>query len=294
MTASAKKRASRATTYGAAGLLAVAALAGCGSGSGDDKDASSTKGTMSGSAEGSPAQVVQATNSKTTGAGSARVKISTAVALGGKSETITGAGVMDFADGTSQLTMGQSGKNLEQRVVDKTLYQKPPEGTGGLPGGKTWLKIDLKKLAESGATGSDRASDPADTFAYSKSLSTKDAKKIGEENVGGVDTTHYRVLLDIDKLAKGDEQKAEKLRETLGESVPVDLWVDGKGLTRRQQIETTVKAPQSGSSSDKAETKVKVVMDFSDFGTDVNVEAPPAADTADMTDKLIQLNPQKS
>ncbi|WP_353940159.1 hypothetical protein ABII15_00230 [Streptomyces sp. HUAS MG91] len=275
-----------------AGLLAVAALAGCSSD--NDAEAKPTKQGTSGAAS-SPAQVVQATNKKTVAARSARVVITSTVAADGKSEKITGRGAMDFAHGSSQLTMGQDGKHLEQRVVDKTLYQKPPKGEGKLPGGKTWMKIDLAKLAASGAAGSSQASDPADSFAYSNSLSRKDVKKIGEEKVTGVDTTHYRVMLDIDKLAQGDEQKAKKLRQQLGESVPVDLWVDDKGLTRRQQMEMTVHSPGStSSSSSKAKGKVKTVMEFSDFGTDINVSKPPASDTADMTDKLIQQQSQKA
>ncbi|NEB74646.1 hypothetical protein G3I40_05280 [Streptomyces sp. SID14478] len=292
MAAFAKKRASRKTVYGVAGLLAAAALAGCGSG--EDKGADKSQESTTSSAQRSPTQVVQATNEKTTQAGSARVKMTSTVAAEGKSETVTGAGVMDFAQGTSQLTLGQAGKRLEQRVVDKTLYQKPPKGEGKLPGGKTWIQIDLKKLAASGAAGSDQASDPADSFAYSKSLSRKDIKKIGKENVAGADTTHYRVTLDIDKLAQGDAQKAKKLRQQLGESVPVDLWIDDKGLTRRQQMEMTVKAPKSGSSPAQSQGKLKTVMEFSDFGTDVNVSKPAASDTADMTDKLIQQGSQKA
>ncbi|MEU2022975.1 hypothetical protein ABZ565_12505 [Streptomyces sp. NPDC016469] len=285
--ANVKSRKSKAAAYGVAGLLAVAALAGCGS---DDKGDSAKDAKPSGAGkttDRSPSQVVQATNKNTTEAGSARVKITTSVSAGGQSRTVTGSGVMDFEDGESKLTMEQSGQRLEQRVVDKVIYQKPPKGEGGLPGGKSWMKIDMEKLRASGAAGSSQVSDPTDSFAYSEALSEKDVKKVGTESLGGVGTTHYKVGLDIDKLAKGDAAQARKLREQLGEKVPVDLWVDGKGLMRRQQIEMTAQPAGGAKDSGSANRgKVKVVMDFSDFGTDVDVDAPTAGDTVDVTDKV--------
>ncbi|SED58197.1 hypothetical protein SAMN05216483_4107 [Streptomyces sp. 2131.1] len=291
--ANVKSRGAKASAYGLAGLLAVAALAGCGS---DDKGDSGAAGKPSGTAAKpsdaagkSPSQVVQAANKNTTAAGSAKVKITTSVSAKGQSRTVTGSGVMDFEDGESKLTMEQAGQRLEQRVVDEVIYQKPPKGQGGLPGGKSWMRIDIEKLRTSGAAGNSQVSDPTDSFAYSKAVSEKDVKKVGTENLGGVETTHYKVGLDIDKLAKGDAAQAKKLREQLGETVPMDLWIDGKGLTRRQQIEMTAQptggAKDSGSAN---QGKAKVVMDFSDFGTDVDVDAPAAGDTVDVTDKVVK------
>ena len=281
-----KSRGTKASAYGLAGLLAAGALAGCGS---DDNSDSGAAAKPSDAAGKSPTQVVQATNKNTTEAGSARVKITTSVSAKGQSQTVSGSGVMDFADGESKLAMEQSGQRLEQRVVDGVIYQKPPKGQGGLPGGKSWMKIDVEKLRTSGAAGNSQVSDPSDSFAYSKALSGKDVKKVGTESLGGVRTTHYKVGLDIDKLAKGDAAQAKKLREQLGETVPVDLWIDGKGLTRRQQIEMTAQptggAKDSGSAN---QGKVEVVMDFSDFGTDVDVDAPAAGDTVDVTDKVVK------
>ncbi|WP_367038245.1 hypothetical protein [Streptomyces sp. Je 1-332] len=282
-----RMRGSKTAAFGVAGLLAATVLTGCGSeGSGDDTGSGSGKKTegAKGGGEKSPSQVLQATNEKTADAGSARLKISTMVSTNGKSETVTGSGVMDFGGGTSKLTMGQQGKKVEQRVVDKVLYQKPPKGKAQLPDGKPWLKIDLERLQASGVAGTDQASDPSDSFAYSKSLSDKGVKRVGEEEIGGVRTTHYRVSLDIDKLAQGDQKEADKMREQLGDSVPVNMWVDDKGLTRRMQLEMSAKNGKGSGGKDK----VKVVMDFSDFGTNVDVDVPPSSDTADVTDKVIK------
>ncbi|MGW7072347.1 hypothetical protein ACWGII_25240 [Streptomyces sp. NPDC054855] len=289
----ATSRASRLAILGSAGLLGATALTGCGSGDDGGQDSRSAGEDES----KSPAQVVQATNDKTSQAGSAQVKVVTTASSGGRSETVEGAGVMDFGDGKSRVELGQEGRRIEQRIVDKVLYQKPPKGSGGLPGGKAWMKIDLKRLQAAGGAGGAEVNDPADSFAYTKSLSEKDVKKVGQERVGGVKTTHYRVAVDVDKLAKGSPEQEKRLRQQLGDTLPMDLWIDGKGLTRRQQMELSMPGEGGGGTSKASsggKVKAKVVMDFSDFGTDVAVEAPKAADTVDVTSKLIKQGKQKA
>ncbi|MEV0529623.1 hypothetical protein AB0I66_40005 [Streptomyces sp. NPDC050439] len=287
-------RASRLALLGSAGLLGATALTGCGTG--DDGDQGSRSAGEKRAK--SPAQVVQATNSKTSEAGSAQVKVVSTASSGGRSETVEGSGVMDFGDGKSRIELGQQGQRIEQRIVDKVLYQKPPKGSGGLPGGKTWMKIDLKRVQAaggSGGSGGTNISDPADSFAYSKSLSEKDVKKVGQEQVGGVKTTHYRVAVDVEKLAKGSPEQQKMLRQQLGDTLPMDLWIDGKGLTRRQQMVLSMSGEGGGGTSKASsgeKVKAKVVMDFSDFGTDVAVKAPEAADTVDMTSKVIKQGKQ--
>lgn len=280
---------SRLTVWGTSGLVSVALLAGCGND--DGKGASGAEGPASEArTQQSPAQVVQATNAKTTQAKTARITLSTTVAAGSDNETITGSGVLDLRDGTSRMRMGQGSKQLEQRVVDHVLYEKPPAASGQLPKGKSWMKVDLRRLDTSRGGGGAAMSDPADSFAYTKSLSEKDVRKVGEETVNGVSTTHYRAALDLSELAKGDSARERELRDRLGDSVPVDLWIDEDGRTRRQQIQMTVKnsARSTGSSAFPRQTHAKVVMNFTDFGTAVAVTAPPAGQTVDVTAKVSQ------
>jgi LppX_LprAFG lipoprotein len=280
-------RTSRLAALGTGGAVSLALLTGCGddaaSGAG-----SADRSAAQGQPEPSPAQVVQATNKKTTQAKSARVKLATTVAAGGDSETITGSGVLDLQDGTSRMRLGQGGQQLEQRIVNQVLYQKPPGASGQLPKGKSWMKVDLQRLNRSQGTGGPAMSDPANSFAYTKSLSEKDVRKVGDETVNGVSTTHYRVDLDLSKLSEGDSAQERKLRAQLGDDVPVDLWIDEDGLTRRQQIRMTVKdtAQTGGTGTSARQAQAKVVMDFSGFGAQVDVAAPPSADTVDMTDQV--------
>ncbi|WP_237283504.1 hypothetical protein [Streptomyces alfalfae] len=292
-------RLSRVTACGAAGVLLAAVVTGCGSNDGDGdgdggsggKDAARTKDK---NPRQSPTQVVRTTNEKTSDAGSARVEVATTVSAKGESETVRGEGVMDFKGGESRMTLGQAGERLEQRVVDQALYQKPPKGDNSLPQGKTWMKVDLERLRASGGTTDSRISDPADSFAYSKFPSDQEVQEVGEERVRGVRTTHYRAAVDIDKLTKGNAEQKKQMREQVGDTLPMDLWIDDKGVLRRHQLTMSIQKPAEGETSGPAKAEVKIAMDFSDFGTEVNVEAPAASDTADVTTKLIEQDRQKA
>lgn len=275
----------RLAAIGTAGLLSGVLVAGCGSDSGDggeggkgsgDSGKRSAGGT---GGESSPAEVVRAANKKTTGKETARIKMSAVATQGGKTEKVGGDGVINLRDGTSRMDIGQGQQRLEQRVIGTTLYQKPPkEAASQLPGGKTWMKIDLARLTKSGG-GSGQFSNPADSMAYTKSLSEKDVKKVGTDSVGGTKTTHYRVSLDLAKLSQGDAKQEKQLRQQLGDSVPVDLWTDEDGVLRRVETKLTTE-------SGKSKIKVKNVMELSDFGTEVDVKAPSNGQTADVTGQV--------
>ncbi|WP_181860808.1 LppX_LprAFG lipoprotein [Streptomyces diacarni] len=269
---------------GGAGLVTgVLLVTGCG---GDGGGEESQKEGKSEASRQSPAKAVQATNKRTAEAKTAKIDL-TVTASGSESKTVRGDGVMNLRDGTSRLDMGIGGEHLQQRVVGSTLYQKlPKKAAAQLPDGKTWSKIDLKKLQARTGGEQTGVQNPADSLAYSKSLSEKDVKKLGTENVNGTKTTHYRVRLDLSKLAKGDAAQEKKLRQQLGDDVPIELWIDDKGRTRRQQVEVTVQPSNAAGSA--TSSKVKTVVNLSDFGTEVDVEAPPSGKTADMTDQLSQ------
>lgn len=209
----------------------------------------------------------------------------------GKTITSDGEGVLDLADGDSVMKITAQGKSIEQRVVDQVMYQKAPGQKA--QGGKPWIKIDLKKVAAQQGMSNQQIGDPAQTAAYAKAITDKDITKVGTEKIDGVNTTHYRVSLDVAKLPGGDQ-----MRQQLGPTLPMQVWLDDEGRLRRQHIDMTVKAPASasankGNSAAPQQLKMSTVMGFSDFGTEVDAEAPPAGQVADMTDDALQQGSQQ-
>lgn len=318
-------RMSRRTRTGAvvaAGLLAGTALVGCGNGGGEtDRNTGGRVQEGSPRAEGreDAVEAVRTAHEKTVAAETAKMTLKLHAASGGEERTVTGSGSIDLADGTSDLTIRMGGETIRQRVVDQTLYQRLPESLRDrVSDGKPWIGIDLRKIADraEGVNGV-HISDPAQAVDYTRALSDDDATRIGREKVGGVDTTHYRVTVDVEDLAGEDTAQGERLRRQLGESLPMDLWIDNRDRIRRQRFEveaTGTGAPPTdtedstdardpddrdglGESDEPNEpgeperarsATVRTVLEFHDFGTPVDVSAPPAGQTEDVTDTFLR------
>lgn len=287
-----RSRGMKAGSVAVAAVMGSVVLAGCG---GDSDPAAEGSGGASASAsedggggggQEQGAEAVQASYDKTAEAGSARMTMQMELSASGETIKSGGEGALDLSEGDSVMTIKAQDQNIEQRVVDQVLYQKVPGQSG--QGGKPWIRIDLKKVAAQQGLGNQQIGDPAQTAAYAKAITDKDVSKVGSEKIDGVDTTHYKVSVDVSKLPGGD-----RMREQLGPTLPMQVWLDDEGRLRRQQIDMTVKAPASASAKpdDGASPKqleMSTVMNLSDFGTEVDAEAPPADQVTDMTDKALQ------
>ncbi|OKK08839.1 hypothetical protein AMK33_18155 [Streptomyces sp. CB02400] len=285
----------RGTKVAAITVAAVmgSVLTGCGddSGSTGAKDGASSSAGRSDGGQDQGTTAVRTAYEKTAEAESARMTIGMKLTAEGRTITSDGKGVIDLAEGDSVMTITAQGESIEQRVVDEVLYQKAQGRNAS--GGKPWIKIDLQKAAARQGVNNQRIGDPAQTAAYAKAITDKDVTEVGTEKVGGVNTTHYRVSVDVTELPGGD-----RMREQIGPTLPMQVWLDDEGRLRRQQMDMTVKAPASASAKPDSgaapqQLKMSTVMEFSDFGTEVDAEAPPAGQVADMTDKALQQSRQQ-
>jgi hypothetical protein len=176
-----------------------------------------------------------------------------------------------------------------EAIQDGTrFYVSSPLFESALPAGKTWISGDLAKIGREhgvdiGQVGAFGKSDPRDMLDVLRSASG-DLEKLGDEELRGVATTHYRTTLDADEiaaqLAKTEAQGladgfADTIRAAGLQEVPIDVWVDEDSLLRR--LEMTLTLEQLGS---KAESSFS--MDLFDYGQPVDVTPPPAAEVADV------------
>ncbi|MFE6409794.1 hypothetical protein ACFVOR_23010 [Streptomyces sp. NPDC057837] len=271
---------------GVAGALAGTVLVGCGDGDTKQEAGASSAKTSAG-AEERGTRAVRSAYDRTAEEDTAKVALRVQTSAQGRSETAKGQGVVDLEDGDSVMTLTAQGQRIEQRVIDQVLYQKLPKGQA--PGGKPWIRIDLGKVAERQGAGDRNMSDPAQSAAYAKAITDRDVTEKGTATIGGVRTTRYRVSVDVAELPNGDT-----LRKQVGPTLPMDVWLDDEGRLRRQQLDMTVKAPQSSersastASSAPGKVTVRTVMDFSGFGTEVEAEAPPAGQVTNMTGKALE------
>ncbi|MEU3148616.1 hypothetical protein [Streptomyces sp. NPDC006999] len=270
----------RVGTATVAGVLAGTVLAGCGTvgGSPAGKETSSTREQDT--------KALRSAYGKTAEQDTARVTLRVQTSADGTSMTASGRGTVDLRDGDSVMTLSAQGGRVEQRGVDQVLYQKLPRSE--VPGGKPWIRIDLQKAAERRAVGGQSVNDPVQAAAFARAIDGKDVTREGTSEVGEVNTTHYRVAVDVAELPDG-----ATLRRQLGPTLPMDVWLDGDGRIRRQQIDMTLKAPAEDAATDRASSpprpaKVRTVMEFSDFGTDVEAKAPPPRQVTDLTGTALE------
>jgi hypothetical protein len=270
------------TAIAAAGVLAGTLLTACGD------DGNAADGKAQGQQQGRQgAAAVRGAYDRTAEDGTARMTLKVTTAAGGRSVTARGEGAIDLAEGDSVMTVTAEGQKIEQRVVDQALYQKLPGESGGRQSGdKPWVKIDLEKAAARGGTTGQGIGDPAQSAMYARGITEKDVTEAGQEQVGGVETTRYRVNVDVADLPGGDT-----LREQVGPTLPMDVWLDEQGRIRRQQVDMTVKAAESSGSASPQQVKVRTRTEYSDFGTEVEAEPPAAGQVTDVTDKVLKGQP---
>jgi len=199
---------------------------------------------------------------KTVGQRSEQVSLQATIDLGGSigKVQVNGAGPYDQRQrrGTLKgtLSLAGAGKTPVTEVFDgDSLYVKSPLFAPLLSEGRTWLGMNLRKPAKIFGfdLGGLAGQSPTGVLATLKAVSG--ATAVGNDQVGGVATTHYRAT----SAPKGGK--------------PPEAWVDGSGLVRRAHLDYTL-------AGDPAGTHVVLDMTFSDFGTTVKVTPPPPAQVA--------------
>ena len=233
----------------------------------------------------------------TVNAKSAKLAFDTSIAGSGRTLHMTGSGSVDFQAQAASMTFDVGdllrGSGLPASANERwtiltqglVVYMHAPSLAQQLPGAKEWLKLDIAALAKSrnvdlGQFRQLTQNDPTQMLAYLRATSGK-IDKVGTEDVRGVQTTHYRAKVNLDRVA---DQAPAKLRKTFRASiqslerglgthtVPVDVWVDGDNLVRRLQEHL----PVTGGG------KIDFAVDFYDFGTPVSVTPPPESETLDL------------
>jgi hypothetical protein len=254
-------------------LVLLLVLAGCGgSGGGGGKSVS-----------GDPIALAAA---KTSRVGSVEADFS----LSGSGTKGHGNGVFNTgARPSGQLTMsvtsGGQDLKIDTVISGNVLYIRSPT-FAGLSGGKQWVKIDLAVIARQ--RGIDLSSllktspTPASALAYLRG-SGGQVRRVGSDSVRGVETTHYKVTVDLERAAKrADGDARQSLRSVIQLSgvrkLPVDVWLDGDGYVRKVVY----------SSPGRAGQRARVTMELHDFGKRVTIKPPPSGSVIDLMNLLQQ------
>ncbi|ADI09282.1 putative lipoprotein [Streptomyces bingchenggensis BCW-1] len=279
------------------GVVLVVGLTACGSDKADSSNKSNEGSDKAAESVGGPLAALKLASQQTDQQHSAKVEGTTK--MGTQNSAMSGA--MDWADGMrANMTITQTGgsvqnsplagKPMEARYTPDAMFMNLGPEFAAQAGGKHWMKYDYDTLAkQAGASGEflkDQMQNTDPARSVQLLIATGQVKSVGSESVKGVKATHYTGTVKVSELAKmqskdltqSDLEALQKQLETSGmETETIDLWIDGDNLLvkKREQAESNNGTYDS-------------TVFYSDYGTKVTVEEPPASDTMNFEDALGQ------
>jgi hypothetical protein len=201
---------------------------------------------------------------------------------GGVTVAMTGSGAVNTGaaqSGSMSFTIGDT--TVNEVLAGPYIYIQSPASTD------TWYRVSTTAFASLAPAGGASLSsgDPAQTLAWLRAAGSVSDE--GSRTIGGVATTHYRALVDLDRsTASSSAQQqvysakfAQLLEHLTGSAtLPVDVWIDGSNLVRRIQIDLPL-------SIDSERLDETVTMNLFDYGPQA-AAVPPAGRVTDITGQI--------
>jgi hypothetical protein len=218
-------------------------------------------------------------------AGSAKVAMTTTGSAAG-----SGSGVMSWkAPQGLQMETDQKGQKVQVVLVDGVFYTSIPAAQAATLGGKKWMKIDPKATAAAGDQGAtwtnlQQMLNPGVMLAADAQAGQ--VTKVGDEQVDGTPAAHYQTTVPVEALVNVMTGLSDTMKKQItdqmkqqGTSVVSDLWINAKGQV------VQAKSKNTGAATGKTDDG-DVTVKYSDFGTSVSIQAPPAADVFDLAQMM--------
>lgn len=226
-------------------------------------------------------------------------KVTMEMKMGPVTATGNGVGLYDGANSKMAMTMsmdmsaaGMDSMDIKMRMLDGVIYLKMPSGMPGMPStdsSKPWIKMDLNDMA--GASGMDMSkmmeqNDPTKMLE----LLEESGELTGTEQtqVDGRPATKYSFDVDFKKMMEQYGGGLGQMGDMGGlemDSVPMDVWINAENLPVQFTIDMSgvmQKAMESAGAPAGAKfDNASVTAKYTDWGTDVNVEAPPESEISD-------------
>ncbi|WP_300600147.1 DUF6612 family protein [uncultured Nocardioides sp.] len=237
-----------------------------GSGTGDSGDAGDSGGELPDVAEGEEisaeelsALMIAAFEKATT------ADLVMSMTAGGQDIDVTGQA--DYTSDPVSMRMEMSGMggtgDMEIIVVDNAMYMKLAVMSD------KFLKLDLDDPDNPvGGSFTGQLDPRAQAEVMEEGLQT--ATYVGQEEVEGETLDHYTAVVDSTAMLEQMEGAADVAGQ-LPETITYELWLTDEGLFRQMEIDMGAVAGE-------------MQMRFVDWGTDVDIEAPPASEVTDMSD----------
>lgn len=180
-------------------------------------------------------------------------------------QEIESDGQADYRTQPPSMRMEMSGMGgmgeMTMIMVDNVIYMRVAQMDD------KFIKLDLDDPANPmGDTFTNQLDPRAQAEVIEAGLVS--ATYVGEEEVGGEDLDRYTAVVDSEAMFEQMELDPAAAG-ALPEEVTYDLWFDDEGRFAQMVV-------------DMGATAGEVVMHFENWGTDVDIEAPPASQVTDM------------
>lgn len=265
------------TALVAAGMALLLTVGACGAKTGNAFGPTPAGQDGSISLFGDAQQLVRAASAKTAEVKSAKFTYTEMV--GSQQITGQGAGRFEGANSVMQTTMNYQGQTIEARLIGKTMYFQLPAEARVTVDGKPWAKISLDSgpgKAFGDMLDQTEQNNPANFLDQIQQAGT--ITKSEQSTLDGQPVSHYWVDLDfakaMDKMSAGLPK--DKLRELAGKvkTIPLQIWLNADQLP--VQISEDLTEITKASGGPMSGQNVTMTMKYSDWGTPVDVQAPPA------------------
>jgi hypothetical protein len=266
-------------------------------------------------ADAAVVQAAERTAAQVTGRFVMRTHVATAGGTTDRPIDLTSEGTYDRASGRLRSTVdlsrvfggaggsggtgGSIGGPVDTIKDGPRVYLRADVFTNMLPKHRPWVVLDTTRINPSSGlavTGEldSTVTDPASFLEALRGIGD-DTHAVGEEDIDGAATVHFRGTVSLDRAAgQLSPGERDRLREgfaglgVVGEHLvlPMDVWVDGQGDVRR--VATTLdvaSATTAGSAPTAAATaSVAISIDYRDLGGPAPIDLPAPDDTSDITD----------
>jgi hypothetical protein len=220
----------------------------------------------------------------------ARIALDVRYDIEGESETIDGhgGGAYNTRTGRSRayLALPISGETVTTHSVgdERSVFLRGPTLAPGLPPGKKWTRIE-SLLGHFTVTAFSTNGSPESAIEALKAVGD-DIERLGQEMVRGDPTTHYRGTIELSREAQvlsesGKDalaKKVERLAEQSPDPIPLEAWIDQRGLARKIRIVEPLPEATGGSM-----LTMDLTMELFDFGVEPKIELPAPGTVLDYT-----------
>ena len=183
---------------------------------------------------------------------------------------MTAEGVIDYSSEPAAMEMTYTGlgagQDIEMVMVDNVMYMKSPDM------GPKWVTFDIEDAAEGLGMDFGSQMDMRQMLETFEKGLTK-VVYVGEADVNGDDTDQYRLTVDTRScLGAANLEGLGAQANQVPATMDVEIVFDDDDRFRRMDLDMG----KSGA----------VSMEFDNWGTDADIEAPPADETTSMEDLM--------